>query len=294
MASLAASFTVMLSMICGVSAAHAQSGSTPPAPSQPATQPPAVDKPADKAPEKKALTAKERLAASAKFYSELKTYRDEGTLTQEIDAQGQNIKRSMPFTTAFERTGRFRWEFRHSATPGAKPDQAYTVWSADGKSFDSYWTLTKEVESGLEQSMAFAGPTGISGGLTMEIIPLLKIGREANKDKPEVVAESGATDLTDPADKGTEKVDGVECFKVEGARRLIGDRVTLWIDAEGLIRKIDRDTVVDPSKLPDDAPKMPKFSVRTTITFKPVINEKKIDDASFAPPAAAKAKPKGE
>jgi hypothetical protein len=67
-------------------------------------------------------------------------------------------------------------------------------------------------------------------------------------------------------------------------------KVTLWIDRDGLIRKIIKETVIDPAKLPAEAgvPRTPKFTTTTTIVIKPWMNEPKLDDAAFTPTAAAK------
>lgn len=225
------------------------------------------------------LSAQDRLAASARLYKNVRTYRDDGLLTQELSIQGRKIKSEMPFNTAFERGGRFRWQFRHSATPGAKPDQLFAIWSPDGKLFDSSWTLTSHRQSGQKLDMPLASATGISGGAATAIIPLLHI------DKDGSAWGLITTDLLMPENKGQEEVNEVKCWKIIGKARVGDTKVTLWIDGEGLIRKIYNETVVDPSKVPASAskaiPKMPAFTVYTTMIFKPVVNEANIDDSKF-------------
>ena len=225
------------------------------------------------------LTAQDRLAASSSLYKSVRTYRDDGLLTQELSVQGRQIKSEMPFNTAFERGGRFRWQFRHSSSPGAKPDQLYAIWTTDKKSFDSLWTLTGKLQTGQKLDMPLAGATGISGGAATAIIPLLHIDKD--------VSAWGlmTTDLLKPEDKGQEEVDKVKCWKINGKAKFGDTKVTLWIDGDGLIRKIYNETVVDPAKLPAAAskaiPKTPTFTTYTTMIFKPVINEAKIDDSKF-------------
>jgi hypothetical protein len=65
--------------------------------------------------------------------------------------------------------------------------------------------------------------------------------------------------------------------------------VTLWLDPSFAIRKIYTVQEIDPSKMPNapGGPKMDKFTTKTTITFKPILNEK-IDDKLFEPPEKAK------
>ena len=225
------------------------------------------------------LTAQDRLAASTSLYKSVTTYRDDGLLTQEMNVQGQQIKSEKPFNTAFERGGRFRWQFRHSASPGAKPNQLFAIWSADGKSFESIWTLNGKHQTGQKLDMPLASATGISSGATTAIIPLLHI------DKNGPTLGIMTTDLLKPEDAGQEEVDKVKCWKISGRAKVGDTKVTLWIDGQGLIRKIYNETVVDPAKLPATAiaiPKTPAFTSYTTMIFKPVINESKIDDSKFA------------
>ncbi|MCY2982378.1 MAG: hypothetical protein NTY15_01935 [Planctomycetota bacterium] len=226
------------------------------------------------------LTAQDRLAASTSLYKSIRTYCDNGLLTQEFSIQGRQIKNEMPFRTAFERGGRFRWQFRHSATPGAKPDQLFAIWSSDSKSFDSFWTLNSKRQTGQKLDTPLASATGISGGAATAIIPLLQI------DKDGSAWGMMTTDLLKPEVDGQEEVDKVKCWKIKGKAKFGDTKISLWIDGEGLIRKIDTETVVDPSKISDAVSKnilkTPVFTTYTTITFKPVINEAKIDDSKFA------------
>jgi hypothetical protein len=225
------------------------------------------------------LTAQDRLAASTSLYKSIRTYRDNGLLTQELSVQGRQLKSEMPFNTAFERGGRFRWQFRHSATPGAKPDQLFAIWSSDSKTFDSFWTLNSKSQTGQKLDMPLASATGISGGAATAIIPLLHIEKDGS------AWGMMTTDLLKPEDQGQEDVDKVKCWKIHGKAKFGDTKVTLWIDGEGLIRKIYNETVVDPAKLPAAAskaiPKTPAFTTYTTMIFKPVVNEAKIDDSKF-------------
>lgn len=227
----------------------------------------------------KQMSAEERLAASAQLYKNVKTYRDEGILMQELNLQGRKLVSEKPFKTAFERGGRFRWQFRHSSVPGAKPDQLFVIWSADGKSFDSKWTVTKKQQTGQSLDMPLASAAGISSGAATAIIPLLDV----SSGKSALVILS--TDLVKPEDKGQEDIDKVACTKIAGEAKAGGAKVVLWIDDTGLIRKMTNEMTVDPAKLPAGAnpiPKTPAFTSFTTIMIKPIINEVKIDDANFA------------
>jgi len=235
--------------------------------------------PSEKPAPEKAMTAQERLDACAKKYAAAKTYRDEGTVVSEFKVPGtdQKVANTMPIRTAFERGGRLYWEFRGSATPGKKADQTYAVWSTDQKSFSSYWTLTRQTSSFGDLMMALAGPTGVSSGSALAIIPLLR---------PDALGAHTITNITEPVDKGTDKVDGQACTRIEGKNR--AGPVTLWIDNDLAVRKIVQIMEVDPSKVPARAGQnMDKFTTTTTMTFKPAFDGQ-IENDRFSPPAEAK------
>jgi hypothetical protein len=226
------------------------------------------------------FSAQDRLAASSRLYKSVRTYRDDGMLIQELSVQGRQIKSEKPFKTAFERGGRFRWQFRHSATPGAKPDQLFAIWSTDSKSFDFYWTVTRKGQTGQKLGMPLVSATGISSGAATAIIPLLNI----DKDGPTLRLMT--TDLLEPENKGQEEIEKIQCWKISGKAKFGDTKVTLWLDGEGLIRKIFNETIVDPAKLPASTnksiPISRAFTTYTTMTFKPIINEAKIDDSKFS------------
>ena len=225
------------------------------------------------------LTVQDRLAASVSLYESVQTYRDDGFLTQEFNIKGLKVKNEMLFNTAFERGGRFRWHFRHSASPGAKPNQLFAIWSTDSRSFDSSWTLNSMRQTGQKLDMPLASATGISSGAATAIIPLLRIDENGS------FWGTMTTDLLRPEDNGQEEVNKVKCWKIKGEAKFGDTKVTLWIDSEGLIHKIYNETIVDPTKLPVEfnkaIPKTPVFTTYTTIILKPVINEMKIDDSKF-------------
>lgn len=226
----------------------------------------------------KTLSAQERLDACAKLYKGVKTYRDEGVLTEELTVQGRKIVSEKPFRTAFERGGRFHWQIRLSAVPGGTPDNLFTIWSANGESFDSKWTLNNKVTTDQPLDRPLASATGISSGAATAIIPLLNVSTKKS------AWGLLSTDLVMPEDKGREDVDKVACTKIAGKAKFGDSKVTLWIDDAGLIRKIATETSIDPAKLPAGANplgNLPAFTTYTTIAIQPVIDEAKIDDAMF-------------
>jgi hypothetical protein len=272
------SAVVAIAVLVAGATARAQETAAPGAPAkEPAgTKAAPVQPDPDKA--AKPLTAQEQLDACRKLYETAKTYRDEGKVDSVIDAGAQKISDSKPFTTAFERDGRFRWQFEHSAMPGRKVDQKYLVWSDDQKTFRSRWTLMGKTDTFSSIDMAMAGPTGVSGGSATAVIPLLR---------PDIKIALRDTDLHDPRIVGTEKLDGVECTMIRGTQPSADSVVVLWLDSGHAIRKIKLNMDVDPSKLPGGGGASSKFKVETIITIKPTFDEK-LDDKYFEPRAESK------
>ncbi|MBI1189507.1 MAG: hypothetical protein GC200_02345 [Tepidisphaera sp.] len=211
----------------------------------------------------------------AEHYASAKTYSDKGEITSTLDVNGRAITSHMPFSTAFERNGRFFWEFRSSPVPGQAPTEQYKVWSHDQKTFKSHWTLDNaKTDSFDSMHMALAGPTGISSGQVLTIIPLLC------RDLP---LPARTTDLKNAKLIGKERIDNQDCTKVMG-KGLGNCDETLWIDASLAIRRIKEDVTVDPSKIQGAPnPHAKPFQVLTVIDFKPIFDEK-LPDSAFEPP----------
>lgn len=226
------------------------------------------------------LTPAERLAACKRLYESLRTYQDKGEVTTEIDADGMKST-STPFSTAFERDGRFRWEFVGSVTPGRKADKRYVVWSSDQKTFESWWQVMPGRKRFDSIGMAMAGPTGVSGGSATAIVPLLRMDAEYS---------SRTTDLRGAVEKGEEEVDGVMCRVIEGKGAtdlpgVTGFVIKLWLDGSMAIRRIEETKVIDPTAMLGDraAPGTPdRLRVHTTINIHPTLNQP-IPDGAFDP-----------
>lgn len=228
------------------------------------------------------VTAKERLRASADLYRTLATYRDTGTESRVIEIEGKEVTDRSMFSTAFERGGRFRWEFRRSASPGGELEHTYTVWSSDRHVYDCVWTATGSHTKANGFSIAIPGPSG--GGSA--VLPLLQVA-------PSTAFASTILDMEDLTTPVMEVIDEVECWRIEGVLQRNEYRNTLWLDNSGLIRKIVLKRVVDPARSrPDSTEEEQPKPATTTIVYKPVINELKVDDVHFAPANIAPQKAK--
>jgi hypothetical protein len=263
-----------------VESSWAQQPTPEPTKPAPAVAPTTVD-PKPNATEKKHSTPQEILAACAKKYAALRTYQDTGNVKSEIMQKGQpKTQMDLPFSTAFERDGRFLWEFRGTKTPKGEPNQC-VVWSKDQQLFQTRWTSTgKESQQGSIDS-AMAGPAGVSCGSAVAVIALLR---------SDMQIAYRTTDIAVATEKGTEKIDGKTCTIIDGWYRTSAGNydVVIWLDEDLLIRKIIQQIVIDPAKLngaPATANNQPYLS-RNTFTITPVADGK-IDDKAFEPPAAA-------
>ena len=195
------------------------------------------------------LGAHEVLDRMAKRYANCKSYRDSGVVKSVLifPVIGKQITEK-PFTTAFVRPDRFRFEFKAMVSGG---EHRYFVWQG-GNDVKTWWDLKSGVEKVESLGLALAGPTGISGG-SAHTIPALLLPRE--------VPGRRLTDLTEPKRVADAKIDNVDCFVIDG---LFGDRpMTLWIDKRTfLVRRIaERDKLDFLTR------------VETTTTYDPIIDD---------------------
>ncbi len=185
----------------------------------------------------------------AKRYANCKSYRDSGVVKSVLifPVIGKQATEK-PFTTAFFRPDRFRFEFKET---GSGEKCRYVVWQG-GNDVKTWWDLKPGVEKVESLGLALAGPTGVSGG-SAHTIPALLLPRE--------VAGRRLTDITEPKRLADAKIDNVDCFVLDGQ---FGDRpMTLWIDKQTfLVRRIaERDKLDFMTR------------VEITTTYDPIIDD---------------------
>jgi hypothetical protein len=224
-------------------------------------------------------------------YSSAKSYRDRGTGSVKVSSEPTAVTRLLEFHTAFRRNGGMLWSFSSSPVPGKAPENPYVVWSADLKSWNTWWALDGATKSGQDAGLAFGAPVGVSSSLST-ITPALLGVNGTGKDYFGF-RFSGMRIV------GTEVLGGVACEILEGRTVQFGDVNTLWIDGTGAIRRYRSCTVIDPSTIEpskqlsaEEAARMrarPKFEAVTEFNFEPVFDGEVSDkDTSFTPPAAEK------
>lgn len=222
--------------------------------------------------------AESMLRSVTERYLSAKTYQDVGSVHTKLILSDRTIEYEKPFSTAFERDGRFLWQFQMGSLPGEKPTKRYVVWSRGQGTAESWWDLTSEHEHHKSIAMALDGPTGISDGSAILINSLLL---PLNHGKP--------TDLREPSVKGTEKIQGVECTIIEGHDRS-GGLVRLWLDSTFAIRQVFESSEIESGSrsVPGKAAtkkRNEQFLAESTITIKPTFDAPIEDEAfTFLPP----------
>jgi outer membrane lipoprotein-sorting protein len=205
-------------------------------------------------------TAKHIITQVADVYKTCKSYFDSGVVkTIFFMKDGKHVDEK-PFTTAFVRPDRFRFECSSKfPIPGAKP-MRYIVW-AKGKDVRSWWDVQPGIKKEVSLEMALAAATGVSGG-SAHTIPVLLMPKE--------IGGWSVTELHQLNRIADSLLDNVECYRIQGKRKVSdSELITLWISKKTfLIHRID------------STHKFPEFRTETTTTYKPkvdvVIDESKL------------------
>jgi hypothetical protein len=151
------------------------------------------------------------LAAMAEVYATCTSYRDAGRVVTRFIDRGGRVRTSIrPFTTAFVRPDRFRFEYRDRFGEGDDEWERHLVW-AEGGWVRTWWDVTPGVEEPESLGLALAGATGVSGGSAHTISSLIL---------PEMVGGSRLTDLADVVSLGDVELNGVVCYRLRGNRVL--------------------------------------------------------------------------
>ncbi|MGL4551843.1 MAG: RNA polymerase sigma factor [Gemmataceae bacterium] len=205
------------------------------------------------------LAAKQIVDRMAKAYADCKSYQDSGAVKTLFIENGGNRTVEKPFTTAFVRAGRFRFEFRDMV---GDQETRFIVWS-DGKGVQTWWDVKPGVEKPRSLELALGGAAGVSSNSSLSVPQLLL---------PDKMGWRRLA-LAEPKRAKDGKLTNVDCFRVEGTYG--GNPITLWIDKKAyLVRRIDEQTT------------FPGFRTEQTTTYDPVIDKKVADKLlEFDPPA---------
>lgn len=198
-------------------------------------------------PKQEAITAKRILARMSWLYANSKSYRDSGVLeTAHIRTDGTKTIEKKPFSTAFARSGRFRFELQSGP-------ERYLIWS-DGKNVQRLaqsWDGEPRVRKLDSLSEAIEASLGVAHSPVFNVPALLLPG--TFKMRPLTALERAAR-----------IEDGMhgehDCF------RIVGDYfdypTVIWIDKKTfLIRKIE------------SLMKNETFRTEDTVIYEPIIDQ---------------------
>jgi outer membrane lipoprotein-sorting protein len=193
------------------------------------------------------LDARQILERTAKVYRECKTYRDSGAAKTVFIGDSRNRTVTKPFTTAFVRPDRFRFEYLDRR--GEEEFDRYLIWKK-GQDVRRWWDLRPGVqESTLDGALSAA--KGVSSNSSYAV-PSLLLGP--------IRGWGLVTDLANAARKADGDLDGSRCFVIQGGTE--DEPKTLWIDQQTfLLRRIDEQNTFD------------DFRTEETTTYEPVLDE---------------------
>ena len=138
-------------------------------------------------------------------YARLASYQDQGVVRTTITRKGTvDLPQDRPFTTAFTRDGRFRFQFRDDAHTG-KPDDRYIIWS-DGSAVRRWWGLVEREDAPPTLKSALAWAAGVSKGVAPVAVPYLLLPSLGNSSM------IGGADVYRIAD-GVH--DGKPCYRIQ-------------------------------------------------------------------------------
>jgi outer membrane lipoprotein-sorting protein len=180
---------------------------------------------AAESPRTEPLGAQQILDRMAEVYANCKSYRDSGVVNTLFIAARGNRTVEKPFTTAFLRPDRFRFEYKEKRSMGREPQ--YIVWR-QGSDVRVFTDLRPGNDKAVSFELAVAGAAGVSSGSAHKIPSLLL---------PEIGGRR-LTDITEAHRTDDGKIGEADCFRVEG--KYADSPVTLWIDqASFLVRRVD-------------------------------------------------------
>jgi hypothetical protein len=209
-----------------------------------------------------------------RVYAEARTYRDAGVVTTTFfkpDGAVMMVSRK-PFTTAFVRPDRFRYEYTEERREGERPSR-YLVARDAAREVRTWWDVTPGVRTGRDLSLALAGATGVSSG-SANTVPSLLLTGAAERDVGDWTRRRPVERLADAETAGR------TCLRFSatiGARPnapASGSVFTYWVDAESLLlRRIESTST------------FPDFFTEAITTYEPVLDADVPDAAlAFDPP----------
>lgn len=223
------------------------------------------------------LSAADILRRMSETYLNCKTYQDTGKVVTVFD-RGENERVAIrPFSTAFVRPDRFRFEFHRKTARSTDEWHRYIVWAL-GKEVRSWWDLGERLDRRASLGLGLAGATGVSGG-SAHTVPSFLL--------PDLVSGRRFSDVVNLERLADGVFEGISCFRLTGEvvrtienavederRRRQFQQVTgrSWEDAvsKPLVLWIDRATFL--LRRIDEQTQFASFGTTSTTTYEPLID----------------------
>jgi hypothetical protein len=181
-----------------------------------------------------------------KLYAGAHSYRDSGEVRTATIIEGGRAGNQRPFTTAFVRPMRFRFQFTDRGL--GERTSSYIVWS-DATEARSWWDAKPGVRHPGSLQAALDAAAGISGAASVRVPGMLM---------PDVVGEGTPLVAAERIENASDR--GVICFRITGKTRktpytttmsgrtvtVQDESVTLWIErGTFLLRKVEETKTFD-------------------------------------------------
>lgn len=195
------------------------------------------------------LNAEDIISRMKKVYANAQTYQDKGLVKVVIRFPERDHTVKKPFTTAFIRPSRFRFEYRE-IEPSLKTSK-YIAYQ-NGQEIKAHWDLDDGISQIKTLGEALAAAAGISGG-SARTVPTMLLPYESH-------FRNAILFFSSPKRTADDVIDGIECYQIEAPNDYRD--LTLWIDKdEFLLRKMYVEKDLKDSQ------------AETTTTYKPILND---------------------
>lgn len=162
------------------------------------------------------VSAQEVLDRMVSVYASCKSYMDKGQVKEVFFSGSGNRVVRKPFTTAFVRPSRFRFEFTEDSD---RMTQTLVVWR-DGVSIRSWWSIKPETRYYETLGEALAGATGVSSQSAV-VVPSMLFQNLGDTRRVQLLTELSLV--------SEEKVSGRATYRIQG-KDWLNTRATIWID----------------------------------------------------------------
>ncbi len=193
------------------------------------------------------LSAQQVLDRMFSVYESCSSYIDRGKVKEVFLRLSGNQLVTKPFTTAFVRPSRFRFEYTEG---GGSRTHNLVVWR-DGSSIRSWWSINRETRHYETLAEPLRNATGVSSQ-SAAIVPTMLFRNLGDRRRLQ--------NLTDLELVRVERTSGKAAYRIQG-KDWMNQSLTLWIDKETflLIRLYEKR-------------KADGYDVETTIRYEPQIN----------------------